>query len=31
MIGKNSAEIYGHSKSSFSQVLNNLKNTDNYY
>jgi hypothetical protein len=31
MIGKNSAEIYGHSKSSFSQVLNILKNTNNYY
>jgi hypothetical protein len=31
MIGKNSIEVYGHSKSSFSVMLNNLKKTKNYY
>jgi hypothetical protein len=31
MIGKNSREIYGHPKSSFSWILNKLKGTENYY
>lgn len=31
LIGKNSEEVFGHSKSSFSQVLNSLKGTKNYY
>lgn len=31
MFGLHSTEIYGHSKSSFSHMLNNLKNTLNYY
>jgi len=31
MIGKKSVEIYGHPRSSFSGVLNILKNTNNYY
>jgi hypothetical protein len=31
MFGKNSDELYGHIKSSFSLILNELKNTNNYY
>jgi hypothetical protein len=31
MIGLNSSEIYGHSKSSFSYMLNGIKGTNNYY
>jgi len=31
LIGVNSEEIYGHSKSSFSSMLNMFKNTNNYY
>jgi hypothetical protein len=31
MFGLNSSEIFGHSKSSFSHTLNNLKNTSNFY
>jgi len=31
MFGLNSNEVYGHSKSSFSHMLNNIKNTSNYY
>ena len=31
MIGKNSIEVYGHPRSSFSAVLNILKGTNNYY
>lgn len=31
MIGKKSVEIYGHPRSSFSVLLNLLKNTNNYY
>ena len=31
MFGKNSDEVYGHIKSSFSLILNELKNTSNYY
>jgi hypothetical protein len=31
MIGLNSKEVYGHSKSSFSNMLNSLKKTNNYY
>lgn len=30
-IGINAEEIYGHSKSSFSYMLNKFKNTQNYY
>jgi len=31
MIGLNSNEVYGHSNSSFSHMLNGLKGTNNYY
>ena len=31
MFGKNSDELYGHPNSSFSVILNELKNTNNYY
>ena len=31
LIGINSQEIYGHSKSSFSGMINMFKNTKNYY
>ena len=31
LIGENSNEVFGHSRSSFSQALNNQKNTANYY
>jgi hypothetical protein len=31
MFGKHSDEVYGHQKSSFSNILNELKNTNNYY
>jgi hypothetical protein len=31
MFGINSNEVFGHSKSSFSCMLNSLKNTENYY
>ena len=31
LIGINSEEVYGHSKSSFSSMLNMVKNTNNYY
>lgn len=31
MLGLDSVEIYGHSKSSFSHMINNLKRTNNYY
>ena len=31
MFGLNSNEVFGHSKSSFSTILNNIKNTKNYY
>lgn len=31
LIGINSQEIYGHSKSSFSSMINMFKNTRNYY
>ena len=31
MFGLNSVECFGHSKSSFSVMINNLKNTKNYY
>jgi len=31
MFGLNSNEIFGHSKSSFSNMLNNMKHTSNYY
>ena len=31
LFGLNSNEIYGHSKSSFSHMLNNLKGTNNFY
>ena len=31
MFGKNSDELYGHIKSSFSNILNELKGTKNYY
>lgn len=31
MIGKYSAEVYGHPMSSFSHTLNRLKNTQNFY
>jgi hypothetical protein len=31
MFGLNSVEVYGHNNSSFSHMLNNLKNTNNYY
>ena len=31
MFGINSVECYGHSKSSFSVMINNIKQTDNYY
>lgn len=31
MFGLHAAEIYGHSKSSFSHMLNNLHNTHNFY
>jgi hypothetical protein len=31
MIGLNSVEVYGHSNSSFSHMLNNLKGTNNFY
>ena len=31
LIAKDCKEFYGFSNSSFSQVINNLKNTDNYY
>ena len=31
LIGVNSCEVYGHSKSSFSSLLNIFKNTTNYY
>jgi hypothetical protein len=31
MIGLNSKEVYGHIKSSFSHMLNNMKATNNYY
>jgi hypothetical protein len=31
MFGLNSVECYGHSKSSFSLTINNIKNTNNYY
>lgn len=31
MIGLNSKEVIGHSNSSFSTMLNNLKGTNNYY
>jgi len=31
MFGLNSVECYGHSKSSFSIMINNIKQTNNYY
>jgi len=31
IFGLHSNEIFGHSKSSFSTLLNNFKNTSNYY
>lgn len=31
MFGLNSSEVFGHDKSSFSHMLNSLKNTGNYY
>ena len=31
MFGINSVECHGHSKSSFSVMINNIKNTNNYY
>jgi hypothetical protein len=31
MFGLNSTEVFGHSKSSFSHMLNSFKNTSNYY
>jgi hypothetical protein len=31
MFGLNSSEVFGHSKSSFSHMLNNIKNTSNFY
>jgi hypothetical protein len=31
MFGFNSNEIFGHSNSSFSKMLNTIKNTNNYY
>ena len=31
MFGLNSIECYGHRKSSFSVMINNLKQTNNYY
>ena len=31
LFGKNSCEVYGHPKSSFSMILNIFKNTENYY
>lgn len=31
MIGLNSNEVYGHSNSSFSHMLNGIKGTNNYY
>lgn len=31
MFGLNSVECYGHSKSSFSSMINKIKNTNNYY
>ena len=31
MFGINSHEVFGHSKSSFSNILNNVKNTSNFY
>jgi hypothetical protein len=31
IFGLNSKEVFGHSKSSFSHMLNNFKNTSNYY
>jgi len=31
MIGLNSVECYGHNKSSFSVMINNIKKTKNYY
>lgn len=31
MFGLDSVEVYGHHNSSFSGILNNLKNTNNYY
>jgi hypothetical protein len=31
MFGLNSKEVFGHSKSSFSHMLNSFKNTSNYY
>jgi hypothetical protein len=31
MFGINSLELYGHKNSSFSNILNNLKKTNNYY
>ena len=31
MFGLNSNEVFGHNKSSFSIMLNNIKQTKNYY
>ena len=31
LIGKHAEEVYGHSKSSFSWLLNASKNSNNYY
>jgi len=31
MIGKMANEVFGHSRSSFSNLLNQLKNTNNFY
>ena len=31
MFGYDSVEVFGHNKSSFSVILNNLKNTNNFY
>jgi hypothetical protein len=31
MFGLNSDEVFGHNKSSFSHMLNSLKNTENFY
>ena len=31
MFGLNSNELFGHSKSSFSTMLNHIKKTNNYY
>ena len=31
MIGKNAQQVIGHSKSSFSVILNSSHNTNNYY